>query len=133
LVVLLKAAVYVSARLGREAAVPDALAVLTLALVCVGIHLLALGGGLWSSRRLGFDRLYQVAVAFACSQKTLPVALLVFERYFADFPLAVVPLAFYHFGQLVVDTFIADRLAPAEGPGVPGAADGCTESQRRMV
>ena len=36
---------------------------------------------------------------------------LVFERYFPNYPLVVLPLAFYHFGQLVVDTFIADWLA----------------------
>jgi solute carrier family 10 (sodium/bile acid cotransporter), member 7 len=111
LVVLLKAAVYVSARLRQEPAVPGGLSIAALALLCVGIHLLALGSGLWSSRLLCFDHPSQAAVAFACSQKTLPVALLVFERYFPQYPLAVVPLAFYHFGQLIVDTLIADRLA----------------------
>jgi sodium/bile acid cotransporter 7 len=81
------------------------------AFLCVVLHLLALGFGLWSSQRLGFDRDSQVAVAFACSQKTLPVALFLFEKYFAeDYPLAVAPLLFYHVGQLVVDTLIADRL-----------------------
>jgi sodium/bile acid cotransporter 7 len=122
LVVLLKAAVYVSTRLSAEAAVPDALAILTVAVLCVALHLLALGGGLWSSRWFAFERPSQVAVAFACSQKTLPVALLVFERYFADYPLAVVPLAFYHFGQLLVDTLIADQLAPRPPQAAPAPA-----------
>ena len=52
-----------------------------------------------------------MAIAFAGSQKTLPVALFLFHAYFKDqYPLAVVPLAFYHVGQLVVDTFVADWL-----------------------
>jgi sodium/bile acid cotransporter 7 len=111
LVVLVKAAASVSNRLRHEPAVPGGPEVLGLALVCASLHLVALGGGLWSSRWLRFDRPSQVAVAFACSQKTLPVALLVLERYYPAYPLAVVALAFYHFGQLVLDTLIADRLA----------------------
>jgi sodium/bile acid cotransporter 7 len=111
LVVLFKAAASVSLRLRSETVVPGGLIFLTLAGLCGAIHLLALSTGLWSSRLLGLDHPRQVAVAFACSQKTLPVALLILERYFADYSLAVVPVAFYHFGQLVVDTFIADRLA----------------------
>jgi sodium/bile acid cotransporter 7 len=79
---------------------------------CIGTHLAALFAGLWTSRALGFVRPDCVAVAFACSQKTLPVALVLFEDYFkAEYPLAVVALVFYHVGQLVVDTFIADALA----------------------
>ncbi len=80
--------------------------------LCVSLHLTALFAGLWSSKALGFDRPSQIAVAFACSQKTLPVALLLFETYFKDaYPLAVVPMVFYHVGQLIVDTFIAQELA----------------------
>jgi len=110
LVILLKAAVYLSVRLRQEKALPSGLAVAALVGTCIGLHLLALAAGLWSSRGFGLDRASQVAVAFACSQKTLPVALLVFERYFSAFPLAVVPLVIFHFGQLLVDTFIAERL-----------------------
>jgi sodium/bile acid cotransporter 7 len=81
------------------------------ALACVGIHLTALLCGFWSSRALGLDRPNQVAVAFAGSQKTLPVALYLFEAHFQSAPLAVVPLVFYHGSQLILDTFIADYLA----------------------
>jgi predicted Na+-dependent transporter len=50
--------------------------------------------------------------------------MLLFESYFRDdFPLAVVPLAVYHFGQLVVDTFIADYWAASaltrDGAAIP--------------
>ncbi len=80
----------------------------------LGLHLLGLAVGLWSSRGLKFDRPNQIAVAFAGSQKTLPVALLLLDRYFKDYPLAVVPLICYHVGQLIADTFIADWLAGQE-------------------
>jgi sodium/bile acid cotransporter 7 len=94
------------------------------AALAVGLHLAALAFGLYSSRWLGFDRGRQIAVAISCSQKTLPVSLLLFDRYFdADFPLAVVPLLCYHAGQLLLDTLIANRLRhgearePREGAG----------------
>jgi sodium/bile acid cotransporter 7 len=77
--------------------------------LCVGLHLAALIAGAWSANLLGFDRGEQVAVAFACSQKTLPVGLYLYETYFKEsHPLAIVPLVCYHVGQLVTDTLIAD-------------------------
>lgn len=86
--------------------------VLATALICVGAHLAVLALGLGSSRGLRLAWADGIAVAIAGSQKTLPVALVLFEDYYKDaYPLAVVPLVFYHVGQLVVDTFIADWLA----------------------
>jgi sodium/bile acid cotransporter 7 len=81
------------------------------ALVCLAIHLLGLYGGLWSGRAIGFARPSRIAIAFGGSQKTLPVSLILFDAYFQDYPLAVIPIVFYHFGQLIADTFIAERLA----------------------
>jgi sodium/bile acid cotransporter 7 len=110
--VIFKTAADVSGELRERLPELDAWPVATVAVVCLGMHLAALAGGLWSARALGFDRPSQIAVAFAGSQKTLPVALLVFDTHFRqDYPLAVLPLMFYHVGQLVVDTFIADGLA----------------------
>lgn len=84
--------------------------VVTSAALAVSLHVGGLAGGFWSSRWLGFDRPRQIAVAISCSQKTLPVSLLLFERYFKEsFPLALIPMLFYHVGQLILDTFIADR------------------------
>ena len=61
---------------------------------------------------MGFDGGDCRAVAFAGSQKTLPVALYLYQTYYvADYPLAVLSLALYHVGQLLADTVIADRLA----------------------
>src|SRR5262245_60352212 len=85
---------------------------------CVAVHLAALALGLGGGKALGLDGPARTAVAFAGSQKTLPVAMLLFERYFqAAHPLALLPLAFYHFGQLLVDTVIADALAPRPAAG----------------
>jgi predicted Na+-dependent transporter len=110
LLILLKAAVLLSLRLRGEAELPGIEMLALLVAVCIGLHLAALGTGLVSSRWLSFSPAARVAVAFSCSQKTLPVALLIFERYFSQYPLAVLPLVVYHFGQLLVDTFIAQRL-----------------------
>jgi len=110
-VIMLRAAVEVRDQAARETSQLSAGAVLITLVVCLGTHLLALAGGFWSSRLLGFDRASRIAVAFAGSQKTLPVSLYLFEVYFRSYPLAVVPMAFYHVGQLILDTFIADLLA----------------------
>ncbi len=80
--------------------------------LAVALHLLALASGLFTSRWLGFDRGRQIAVGFSASQKTLQVSLMLYEQYFKDqYPFAVMPLLFYHVGQLLLDTIIARRLA----------------------
>jgi sodium/bile acid cotransporter 7 len=114
LAIMLKAAVEVRNRLDWSDTALAALPLLAVAAVCVGVHLVVLAAGWWSSRALGFDRGNQIAVAIASSQKTLPVALILFDAYFTAYPLAVVPMVFYHFGQLIVDTFIADELGKQE-------------------
>lgn len=120
LAILLKATVKIGERLAVESDPALAWWAVATAGLCLGLHLAALLAGLWSSALLGFARPQRIAVAFACSQKTLPVAMLLFERYFQAYPLAVLPLAFYHFGQLIVDTFVADALARSAIPVDPG-------------
>jgi sodium/bile acid cotransporter 7 len=112
LVIILKAATDVLARLGPSVSQGLAVGSIVLAaVVCLGTHLFALAAGFWSGRALRFERGDCIAIAFSCSQKTLPVALFLFDAYFRDdYPLAVVPMVFYHVGQLVVDTFIADEM-----------------------
>ena len=115
LAILLKVAADVADRLAARTELPAPGLLLATAGLCVGLHLLALLVGLWGGQALGFDRPSRIAVAFAGSQKTLPVALLLFETYFKEaYPLAVVPIMFYPVGQLVVDTFIAGHLARRE-------------------
>ncbi len=110
LVIVLRAAVEVSDRLGQTADTFGPGILLRTVAVCVGTHLAAWAGGFWSGAVLGFDRPDRTALAFAGSQKTLPVALYLFDVYFRAFPLAVVPMVCFFIGQLVVDTFIADSL-----------------------
>jgi sodium/bile acid cotransporter 7 len=111
LAIIFKAAAQVGVKIHQGQAVVDAGSLLAAALVCMGLHLGTLFAGLWSSRRLGCDRPHQIAVAFAASQKTLPVALVLFEKYFQRaFPLAIMPLLLYHVSQLILDTFVAEIL-----------------------
>jgi sodium/bile acid cotransporter 7 len=123
LVIILKAAADVSSRLRRETVTLSIAALLATAGLCVAVHLAALTAGFWGGRALGFDRASRIAVAFAGSQKTLPVGLFLFDVYFKDYALAVVPMVCYHIGQLLADTFIADGFARRP----PSAADIPTE------
>jgi sodium/bile acid cotransporter 7 len=114
LAIVLKAGVTVGDRLHDQAAPMVFLWSIVLA---VTLHLLALFGGLFSCRWLGFDRGRQIAVAFSASQKTLQVSLILYEQYFkVHYPFAVMPLLFYHVGQLVLDTIIARHLAKGGQP-----------------
>jgi len=85
--------------------------IVAMIVACLAVHLIGLTIGFWTSRALRFDRPNQIAVAIASSQKSLPVALLLYQTYAESYPLAVIPLAIYHMGQLIVDTVIAERMA----------------------
>jgi sodium/bile acid cotransporter 7 len=108
--VMLKAAVEVRHRFDDDGLALSVAALVGVAGLCVIIHLFALAAGFWTSRMLGFRRGNQIAVAIGGSQKTLPIALILFDAYFTAYPLAVVPIVAYHFGQLIADTFIAQWL-----------------------
>jgi sodium/bile acid cotransporter 7 len=126
--IMLKAAVEVRDRLEAGSTPAGGGLLLGVLGLCLTIHLGALIGGLWSSRLVGFHRPNQIAIALAGSQKTLPVALILFDAYFTDYPLAVVPPVFFHVGQLVVDTFIAEWLAERQPPVLPQPADLAAET-----
>jgi solute carrier family 10 (sodium/bile acid cotransporter), member 7 len=117
--IILKAAAEVGERVAGKFGELPLVALGTAICWCLVIHLVALGAGFWSSRALRFGRPDQVAVALACSQKTLPVSLYLYDAYFREaYPLAVVPLLAYHFGQLFVDTFIGEALRKNAPPTV---------------
>ena len=81
------------------------------AVLAMSLHVAALYFGFWTSCWLGFDGARQRAIAFCGSQKTLPVSILLFEKYFeAAFPLAIIGVLFFHVGQLLLDTLIAERM-----------------------
>lgn len=112
LAIILKAAVELHGRFDTRPAAFSLGSLLGVAALTLAVHLAGLCAGFWTSKAWRFDRASQIAVAFAGSQKTLPVALFLFEAYFKDaYPLAVVPMVFYHVGQLIVDTPIARALA----------------------
>lgn len=79
--------------------------------VLAGLHLGAWGYGFWQSLRLGFSRADSIAVSFSGSQKTLMVGVVAAIRL--DF--SVIPLIAYHVLQLLIDTYLADRLRAGAG------------------
>lgn len=81
---------------------------------CILLHCGALAGSLGAGRLFGFDAADQTAVAFAASQKTLPIGVYVAAAVStAGAPLAVLPMLMYHASQLFIDTAVADHLAAA--------------------
>jgi sodium/bile acid cotransporter 7 len=80
------------------------------------VHLGTLYAGLFIARKLGIARADRIAVAFAGSQKTLPVGLLLCETLSRQTGLsfAVFPLLMYHASQLFLDTLIADKFVADE-------------------
>ena len=80
------------------------------------VHLATLYAGLILSRSLHVSRGDQIAVAFAGSQKTLPVGLLLSDTLSrqAGLSFAVFPMLMYHASQLFIDTVIAERFAVQE-------------------
>lgn len=80
------------------------------------VHLTTLYVGLAWCRVLRVPRADQIAVAFAGSQKTLPVGLLIAETLSrqAGLSFAVFPMLMYHASQLFLDTIIADKFVADE-------------------
>ena len=79
---------------------------------CIAVHLTAMFIAWHGSRLLGITRDDRVAIAFAGSQKTLPIGLLV-ANHFGGF--ALFPMLMFHASQLFIDTWIAERIAEKDG------------------
>lgn len=75
------------------------------------LHLLAFTVGLASGRALGFAPRDVTAMAFASSQKTLPIGLLLADMVSTAAPFAVFPMLMFHASQLFIDTALVPRLA----------------------
>lgn len=108
LLIVVKSAVNASRELDHARTPTSAAQLVIVAVVCVGVHITLLGVGHIFGSWL-FDRRDAIAIAFAGSQKTLPVGALLIDEYYKSFPLSIVPMLFFHVGQLIVDTYIADR------------------------
>jgi sodium/bile acid cotransporter 7 len=112
LLIIVKSAVAASTKLGEAQEIGmswSATELLQVGLVCAGMHLALLTTGFFLGDWL-FSPESARAIAIAGSQKTLPVAALIIDRFFPDHPLAIVPVLFYHVLQLILDTFFAERV-----------------------
>ena len=90
---------------------PAASAVVLVWLSTIAIHVAGLVIGYWGGRALKLPEADTVAAAFAGSQKTLPIGILVAESVArTGLPFAVFPMLMFHASQLVVDTIAADRF-----------------------
>ena len=80
---------------------------------CIALHLGAMLIGVVGARMFGVCAADRKAIAFASSQKTLPVGVLLAEIFSrtAGVPFVVFPMLMYHASQLFIDTAIADRYA----------------------
>ncbi|MEM9352691.1 MAG: bile acid:sodium symporter [Planctomycetota bacterium] len=77
-------------------------------IACISaVHLAAWRGSYRAAAWFGMPREEQIAVGFAGAQKTLTVALALSLEYGG---LTILPVLTHHILQLVIDTFIADRL-----------------------
>jgi sodium/bile acid cotransporter 7 len=74
------------------------------------VHMAALLCCELAGRLTGLPRQDRLALLFAGSQKTLPAGLYVAQSFFPAYALAGVPSLLYHAGQLVIDSFVAERL-----------------------
>ena len=90
-----------------------------LAAVCF-VHVSMLYTGVAIAKLLRFSREDQIAVAFAGSQKTLTVGLLVA----LSLGVSILPMVWYHVSQLFIDTLIADRFRNASESRSPVASVG---------
>lgn len=75
------------------------------ALLAAAIHLGAMAMGWQAAARTGVARPQQIGVAIAGSQKTLMIGL----KLAMDCGVSILPMVAFHVGQLLLDTFIADR------------------------
>ena len=86
------------------------------------LHIVAMIVAVAGAKILGYSRADRIAIAFAGSQKTLPVGVLIATDAAMlgnpnllgpgqGVPFAVFPMLMYHASQLFIDTIVADRFA----------------------
>ena len=94
-----------------ESALPTvtALQILWTVLLAAAIHLVAMAMGWSAAARTGVARPQQIGVAISGSQKTLMIGL----KLAMDCGVSILPMVAFHVGQLLMDTFIADRWRAA--------------------
>ncbi len=124
LVLVFSAACGAGARLAGDGPKPELSAVAIVWGSCIAIHLAAVVVALLGAKSFGYRRADRAAVAFAGSQKTLPIGILLATdpTMFGNpdlynglgLPFAIFPMLMYHASQLFLDTAIAERLAASK-------------------
>lgn len=111
---------------------PSAVAIGFVWVCCVGLHLGAMSFAVFVARLTGVTDFDRPAVAFASSQKTLPIGVMMAHEISAaaGVPFAVFPMLMFHASQLLIDTPIANRMARARETDAASTTDqsGRTES-----
>ena len=115
LILVFSASLRAGLRLRTGQNVPSGLSVLGVWASCLFLHLTAMGIGFRVASLLRFSLKDQIAVAFAGSQKTLPIGILIASDLAQNHPgtlsFALFPMLMFHATQLFVDTAIAQRFA----------------------
>lgn len=133
LVIVFLAATKSGVQLSGMGEVPGAVAIGRVWLSCIGLHVGAMAIAIAGARLLGFARPDRIAIAFAGSQKTLPIGVLLatdpalFGSPELGVPFAVFPILMYHTSQLFIDTAVADRMARGAPESIGAAATAATE------
>ncbi len=100
----------------RQAEVMEIVAIILPALL---VHYLLFAFVWYSSRSTGLPYRVNTAISFVCSQKTLPVAIIVWQQMFAEtYPMALIPPIVFHLGQIYGDGFLARWVEKREGTGI---------------
>lgn len=83
---------------------------------CIALHVAGLILGAAGGKWFGYPREDRIAAAFAASQKTLPIGILIASDPKLlgrlGLPFAVFPMLMYHVTQLVIDTIIVEFIKP---------------------
>ncbi len=112
LVLVLASASECGLQLGTGGAVPDLQAIAVVWISCIALHLIAMRVALLIAKAIGISDFDRPAVAFASSQKTLPIGVMLSRELAlaASVPFAVFPMLMFHASQLIIDTAIASRM-----------------------
>ena len=92
-------------------------------LLAAFVHLVAMAIGWHAAGRTGVSRPQQIGVAISGSQKTLMIGL----KLAMDCGVSILPMVAYHVGQLLLDTFIADRWRAASDSHPDPLRDGVSD------
>ena len=90
----------------------------SLILPALFVHYLLFACAWYGGRSVGLPYPVRTAISFVSSQKTLPVAIIVWQQMFADiYTAAVIPPIIFHLGQIYGDSLLARWIEKKRPPG----------------